>query len=205
MARIYEAMTKVAAIILAAGRGSRMGSNDKLLSPYQGRPLLAAIIDAAEASKAAQIILVTGYKSELLSPLVEGRNITQIDNPLFDEGMSSSIKAGLAALDDTMDGAMICLADMPLLTHLHLDALISAFDGNVCAPVFNDKRGNPVLWGRKHFAALQALAGDKGARDILKTMENEITLVKMDDDATLVDVDTPEALKALVEKANSGE
>lgn len=196
-------MPRIAAIILAAGRGSRMGNMDKLLSPYQGQPLLLATLEAAETSKAAQVILVTGHDDGRLTPLLAGRRAIPVNNPQYDKGLSSSIKVGLDALDESIDGALICLGDMPLLTARHLDALISAFDGKICAPVYQGKRGNPVLWGREYFPALQSLEGDKGGRDILKSMEDEITLVKMVDDATLVDVDTPEALEALKKKATS--
>jgi len=189
-------MARVAAIILAAGRGKRMEGRDKLLSSYRGRPLVDWIIDAAVTSKASNILIVTGHKGERLASLLDDRRIAAVGNPDFDSGMSSSIKAGIRALPRDIEGAIVCLADMPKLTAQHLDALIDAFTGgNICAPTYKGQRGNPVLWPRSRFSDLLTLEGDKGARDILKKLRNEITLVEMADDAILFDVDTPDVLE----------
>jgi len=189
-------MAKIAIIILAAGQGKRMEGRDKLLSRHRGRPLVEWAIDAAETSKATDVLIVTGYQGERLTSLLGGRRAISVGNPDFDSGMSSSIKVGVRTLPNDTEGAIICLADMPKVTARHLDALIDAFTGdNICAPTYEGRRGNPVLWPRNRFPDLLMLKGDKGARDILKERHNEITLVEMEDDAILFDVDTPDVLE----------
>ena len=114
--------------------------------------------------------------------------------------MASSLRAGIAAVSPAR-AAAICLGDMPRLTPAHLDALIAAFtaadaDRAIIVPAHERKRGNPVIWGRAHFAALGELGGDVGARSLLERNLADVRTVALDD-AILVDVDTPDALQAL--------
>ncbi|MGH6929350.1 MAG: nucleotidyltransferase family protein, partial [Dongiaceae bacterium] len=117
------------------------------------------------------------------------------------EGMSTSLRAGLAALPGRIDGALICLGDMPLVTPTVLDRLIAAFNPDegraVCVPTWNGKRGNPVLWDRRFFAEMADLAGDVGAKHLIGEHADLVAEVAMPDDAVLTDIDTPEALAAL--------
>lgn len=174
-----------------------MPGGDKMLRSFRGKPLLSTVIDAARSSKADPVLVVTGHAANRLAPLLDQPGLIHVANPDYAEGMSRSLKAGISALPDEVDGALICLGDMPLVTGKHLNALIGAFTGTVCAPTYRGQRGNPVLWGRKYFAELLELTGDKGARNLLKTHSDELILVEMPDDGILVDIDTPDALEKL--------
>ncbi|CAN5594634.1 molybdopterin-binding/glycosyltransferase family 2 protein [soil metagenome] len=192
--------TAVTAVILAAGHSSRMGAN-KLLAELAGEPLLRHAVKAALASRATDVIVVTGYDADRIHPALEGLPVRFIHNPDHATGMASSLRVGVTAAAGAR-AAMICLGDMPKLTANHLDALIDAFaaaddDRAIVVPTFERKRGNPVVWGCVHFGAITELVGDVGARALLERNLADVRMVPLDDAAILVDVDTPEALAAV--------
>ena len=157
---------KVAAIVLAAGRSSRMGGANKLLTEIEGLPMVARAVEAALASRARPVIVVTGHDSARLRAAIGDRPVTVIENPAFASGMASSLKAGITALPAEIDGALVCLADMPRVGPQTLDRLIAAFnplEGRaICVPSWDGKRGNPVLWAKRFFPEMASLAGDTG-------------------------------------------
>jgi molybdenum cofactor cytidylyltransferase len=112
---------------------------------------------------------------------------------------STSLQIGIAALPANIDGALVCLGDMPLVTAAVLDRLIAAFsplEGRaICVPTWNGKRGNPVLWDRRFFAAMADLAGDVGAKHLIGE-HADLVCESYVHDAVLTDIDTPEALAA---------
>ena len=122
-------------------------------------------------------------------------------NDDFAAGLSTSLKAGIGALGEDVDGAVVCLGDMPRIAPAHIDRLIAAFNPvegrSIVVPTWQGKRGNPVLWGRAHFQEFGALAGDVGARHLIGQHADELVEVAMEDAASQIDVDTPEALAAL--------
>ncbi|HSY87508.1 MAG TPA: molybdopterin-binding/glycosyltransferase family 2 protein [Verrucomicrobiae bacterium] len=189
---------KVAAIVLAAGRSSRMGGANKLLTEIEGLPMVARAVEAALASKARPVIVVTGHDSVRLRAAIGDRTVTVIENPAFASGMASSLKAGITALPTEIDGALVCLADMPLVGPQTLDRLIAAFnplEGRaICVPSWDGKRGNPVLWAKRFFPEMASLAGDTGARHLIGQYAELLAEVPMPDDGVLLDIDTPEAL-----------
>ena len=190
----------VAAVVLAAGRSSRMGAN-KLLVPWGGAPIVARVVNEVLASRVRQVVVVVGHQAAEVRAALAGRRVTFADNPEFAAGMSSSLRRGLAALGDDVDGAVICLGDMPLVKRSHIDALVAAFDPagdrTIYVPTFERKRGNPILWSRRHFAEMSALSGDVGAKALLDQHAEAVALVPVPDPGVTVDVDTPEALRAL--------
>jgi molybdenum cofactor cytidylyltransferase len=191
---------RIAALVLAAGRSSRMGSN-KLLAEVAGKPMVAHVVDAALASQARPVVVVTGNEAERVAAALGDRPVQRVHNADFAAGISGSLKAGLKALGDEVDGALVCLADMPLLGAATLDRLIAAFnpvEGRaICVPTWNGKRGNPVLWSRRFFPEMAELAGDVGARHLIGEHAELVCEVAMADDAVLLDIDTPEALASL--------
>jgi molybdenum cofactor cytidylyltransferase len=190
----------VGAVVLAAGRSSRMGEN-KLLVPWRGSPIVARVVDEVLASRVRQVVVVVGHQAAEVRAALAGRRVTFAENPDFAVGMSTSLRTGLAALADDIDGAVICLGDMPLVKREHIDALAARFDAEgdhtIYVPTFERKRGNPILWARRHFAEMAALAGDVGAKALLDQHADAVELVPVDDAGVTVDVDTPEALRAL--------
>jgi len=191
---------RIAAIILAAGRSSRMGPDNKLLTPMEGVPLVRRVAEQALASDAETTILVTGHMHEQVAACVAGLDLDLVHNPDAMQGLSTSLRAGLDQVPDDCDGALILLGDMPDVTAGHLDRLIAAFnpvEGRaIIVPTVNGKRGNPVLFARRYFPAMKDTAGDTGARHVIGQNPDDVAEVAMSDPGTLIDLDTPEAWAA---------
>ena len=127
--------------------------------------------------------------------------MTLVHNPDFAEGLSTSLKAGIAAVPADADGAIVCLGDLPQVDAKLIDRLLSAFDPEngafVVVPTIDGKRGNPVVWSRRFFPELAAIDGDVGARHLIASYPEAVAEVPLTGNAALVDVDTPDALKAV--------
>lgn len=192
---------RIAALVLAAGRSTRMGTANKLLAEVGGSPLIARAVDAALASRARPVVVVTGHEAERVLAALGGRKVTVVHNPDYAAGLSTSLRRGIDALPRDIDGALVCLADMPLVSGATLDRLIGAFsppEGRaICVPTWQGKRGNPVLFASRFFAEIRALAGDVGARHLIGDYAELVAEVAVPDESVLTDVDTPEALSAL--------
>lgn len=193
--------TRVGAILLAAGRSTRMGSENKLLAEIGGKVLVRIAAEEALKSKARPIVVVTGHQHERVQAALKGLDVAIVHNPDFADGLSTSLKCGLSALPDNADGALVLLADMPRVDAELIDTLIGAFDpargALVVVPTFDGKRGNPVLWSRRFFSDLMALQGDVGARHLIGSHAEAVTEVAVSGDAALADVDTPDALRTV--------
>jgi molybdenum cofactor cytidylyltransferase len=201
-APVAPAAPRIAAVVMAAGRSSRMAPANKLLTDIEGRVMVQRAVDAALASQASPVIVVTGHDGARVREALAGRDVRFIDNPDYAAGLSTSLRAGLAALDGmNLDGAVFLLGDMPLVTPAHIDRLIAAFNPTegraICVPSHRGKRGNPVLWASRFFPEMRALDGDQGARSLFRQHADLVCEVDMEDDGVLVDIDTPEALTAL--------
>src|SRR5262249_36957043 len=125
---IAQRAPRIAAIVLAAGRSSRMGPANKLLTEIDGVPMAARAVDAALASPARPVVVVLGQEAERLRAALAGRDVVFVHNPDYAAGMSGSLKRGLAALEPDVDGAVVCLADMPRVSAGTLQRLIAAFN-----------------------------------------------------------------------------
>ena len=193
---------RIAALILAAGKSSRMQGPNKLLMDVGGKPMVAHIVDAALESSARPVIVVTGNAEAEIRAALSGRAVTFVHNPDYADGLSTSLRTGLRALPDEADGALVCLGDMPDIRAAHLDRLIAAFDPEegrtICVPIVAGKRGNPVLWGRDWFAAMMDVKGDTGAKHLIGENADAVCEVPMPDDAATTDVDTPSDMKAMI-------
>jgi molybdenum cofactor cytidylyltransferase len=191
---------RIAAIVLAAGLARRMGSN-KLLAPIDGVAMVARAVGAVLQSQARPVVVVTGNEAERVRAALAGREVTFAHNPDFAEGLSTSLKCGIAAVPGDCDGALVCLGDMPRVAARDLDRLIAAFnpaEGRaICVPVSGGRRGNPVLWARRFFADIQQLAGDVGAKHLIGAYPEAVAEVATGDDGVLIDIDTPQALASI--------
>ncbi|HVB16145.1 MAG TPA: molybdopterin-binding/glycosyltransferase family 2 protein [Stellaceae bacterium] len=194
---------RIAALLLAAGRSSRMGSN-KLLEPIDGTPMVARTATRLLSSHARPIVAVLGNQADEVDMALGKLPVERVHNPAFAEGLSSSLKAGLAALPPAIDGVIVCLGDMPLIAGRDIDKLIAAFnplEGRaIVVPTRHGKRGNPVLWASRFFPEMAELAGDVGAKHLIGEHADLVCEVEMDSDGVLVDIDTPDALAALRDK-----
>ncbi len=192
---------RIAALVLAAGRSRRMGEANKLLSEIAGVPMVARVVRAAAASRADPVVVVTGHQAARVRAALAGLDVGFADNPDYAQGLSTSLATGLAALPDDIDGAVVCLGDMPRVDAGLIDRLIAAFapgEGRaICLPTHGNKRGNPVLWARRYFAEIEAIAGDVGARHLIGEHADAVCEVAVEDDAVLIDIDTPAELAAL--------
>jgi molybdenum cofactor cytidylyltransferase len=190
---------RIAAVVLAAGLSSRMGSN-KLLQEWQGLPLLRWVVEAALKSDARPVIVITGNDAMRVEAALEGLDVQFVHNSKYHEGLSTSLKAGIEAVPESADGALVLLGDMPEVDAALINRMIAAFspaDGrSVCVAAHDQKRGNPVLWARNFFPEIGQLAGDEGAKRLLARHEDLICEIEAGD-AALRDIDTPEALAAL--------
>lgn len=185
---------RVAAIVLAAGRSSRMGADNKLLIEVGGVPMVLRAVNAARASLAASVTVVVGHEAEAVKAALAGSGATVVHNPDYAHGMASSLRHGIAALPEDADAALVLLGDMPRITAAHLDRIIGAFDPaqpSIVMPEKDGRRGNPILWPREFFAAMTTLSGDQGARGLLAQHADRVKRIAIDDDAIFVDVDRP--------------
>mgnify|MGYP000894668924 CR=1 FL=1 len=186
---------KIGALVLAAGQSRRMGGPNKLLLAFDGAPLVRRAVEAVLGSQAAACVVVTGHQREGVEGALSGLGAELVHNPDFADGLSTSLKRGIAALPPDLDGVLVVLGDMPAVDARVLDRLIAAFDPlegrALCVPTWNGKRGNPVLIARRFFAELQALSGDVGARGLLSEHAEAVAEVPMADDGVLRDLDTP--------------
>jgi molybdenum cofactor cytidylyltransferase len=188
----------VAAIVLAAGRSTRMGGPNKLLAEIGGKPLVRIIAEQALASKASPVVVVTGHQKAEIEQALGGLNVTFAHNPDFADGLATSVKTGIAAVPEEADGAVVCLGDMPLIDAQLLDKLIESFAPDkgslIVQPVAGGRRGNPVLWSRRFFGELMMLDGDIGARHLIAQHGEAVAEVEVEGKSAFLDIDTPEAL-----------
>jgi molybdenum cofactor cytidylyltransferase len=195
-----EAGRTIAAIILAAGRSTRMGGPNKLLAELGGRKLVRIVAERVLASKAEGVIVVTGHQADQVRMALSGLPLSFVHNPDFADGLASSVKAGISAVPDQADGAVVCLGDMPLISADLIDRLIAAFAPQagqlIVVPVSDNRRGNPVLWSRRFFHELMALDGDIGARHLIEKHSEAVAEVAVEGHGAFLDIDTPQALEA---------
>ena len=195
-----EGNRNVAAVILAAGRSTRMGGPNKLLAELAGKPLVRTVTEQALASGASGVIVVTGHQAGEVEKALAGLKVKFVRNPDFATGLASSVKTGIAAVPANADGAVVCLGDMPLIDARLIDRLIEAFAPDrgdlIAVPVSDGRRGNPVLWSRRFFTELMALDGDIGARHLIARHAEVVAEVPVEGHGAFLDIDTPEALAA---------
>ncbi|MBA4788443.1 MAG: NTP transferase domain-containing protein [Rhizobiales bacterium] len=191
-------LAPIAAIILAAGRGTRMGGANKLTEPVGGRAVVRRVAEAALAAGAHPVLVVTGHQGDKVRVALDGLKVTFVDNPDYARGLATSLGVGIRAVPPDCQGAMVMLGDMPLVDSSLVKRLMAAFapaEGRLVAvPVVDGRRGNPVLWSRRFFPELAALEGDMGARAVLATYPEAVVEVEASGAGPTLDVDTPEAL-----------
>jgi molybdenum cofactor cytidylyltransferase len=196
-------LTELYALVLAAGTGARFGGR-KLISPWRGGVLLDGALSVALECPAETVFLVTGAQGAQVAAAAQafaagrGRKerLIVVEAHDYANGLSASLRTGLAALPKTATGVLVFLGDMPLIP---LDAPVrlarALADGALAAaPTCQGQRGHPVGFSRAMFAALSGLTGDRGARAVLDGLGEQLVLIETDDTGVLVDVDRPEDL-----------
>lgn len=187
----------VDAVLLAAGRGQRMGGPNKLLARFGGQPLVCRVAAMLAASRVRSTVAVVGHQADRVAAALGGRNASIVENPDYASGLASSLKSGVSALPPDATGALVALGDMPGVHSDDIDRMIDAFaragGAAIVRATHAGKRGNPVILPRRLFAAVARLEGDTGARHIVETSEMPVIEVEIGEAAS-IDVDTPEAL-----------
>ncbi len=195
--------SNVAAIILAAGGSVRFGQPKQLLL-WEGRPLVAHSADTAWAAGLDPIIVVTGAVAQQVAAALKGRPVQILQNYRWQEGMSSSVSVGLAALPAETQAAVFMQIDQPLVTPQFLHTLVARWQetgSDIVVPTWEGKHGAPVLFGQALFPELAQLSGDVGGRALFSRYPQRMTTLPVTDPASLADADTPEAYAQLQARA----
>ncbi len=191
----------IGAVLLAAGRGTRFGAEPKLLARLDGTPLVRHAAEAALASRARPVVVVLGAHAVAVRAVLHDLDLVFVENAAFGSGLSTSLRAGLAALPAETDAAVILLGDMPRVTPGQIDRLAAAYRAakpapSAVVPRIAGRRGNPVLLDRRVLGdALASLSGDHGAGPLLKGRADVLEIPG--EPGTALDVDTPEMLARL--------
>ena len=198
----------VAGIILAAGSSRRMGRLKQML-PFQGKSLLAHTIEKGLAADLSPLILVLGHKADQIKERISKYPIDVIINPIFSDGMASSICTGLNHLtairkdSDTPSGAVFLLADQPLVTVETIQTISEkgrTCPGKIIIPVMDGRRGNPVYFDNCFFTAMTHLEGDIGGRALFTRFAHAVEELPVTDPGIFLDIDTPKAYEQLCQK-----
>jgi molybdenum cofactor cytidylyltransferase len=190
-------MSDVAAIVLAAGRGTRFGEEPKLLARIDGKALIRRVAEAAVHSSTDPVIVVTGHRAERVQAELQGLPVQIVHNPLFADGLSTSLKAGFRSLPPKAQAAIILLGDMPYVRTELIDGLIAGWRASgepaALVPTLNGRRGNPVVISRSLRAVIEGLSGDVGASSAL-SKRPDVLEWPTTDPAVVQDIDTREEL-----------
>ena len=180
-----------AAIVLAAGASTRLGEPKQLITIH-GETLLARAIRIAQESGADHVFAVLGANADALRP--QAHIATIIENPHWQQGMASSVRAGVTAAGD-YDAVLLLPCDQPAVTPFHLALLIANGEEKIAASVYTGHTGAPAIFPRKYFPELLALEGDSGARQLLQMHKQDVVEVPLENGE--LDLDTPESLEAI--------
>ncbi len=191
----------VSAIVLAGGQSRRMGQENKLALLINGKPMVRFAVDAAIVGGVDEVVVVTGYEETKIREVLNSLEVRFVQNPDFADGLSTSLKAGIAALSPHVNHALVLLGDMPEISGAMVAKMLSALEnadiGSIIVATHDGKRGNPVIWPRAHFDALMAISGDTGARHIIGQNMDQVIEVELGSAASL-DLDTPQAFEKFV-------
>ena len=178
-----------------------MGRTKQLL-PFRGKTMLEWVVDSALASRLHRVVVVLGHRADAIEPLLKGRDVTVVLNSDYRLGQASSLKAGLRALAGDTDAVLFLLGDQPLVTPALIDRILAAYRTSgspIVLPVFEGRRGNPVLFGRETFPRIEALSDDCGARPLFREYAARLLTVPVDDPAIHLDIDTKEDYHRLLQ------
>jgi len=192
---------KIAAVVLAAGESRRMEGANKLLLEVDGRAVVSWVVEAVRGAGVADVYVVVGHQADEVRREIGDAGVTFVENEAYATGMASSLRAGVAALLEDVDAALICLGDMPRLTAADVRSVIDAFapasKREICIPTYDGKRGHPVLFAARFLPEIERLRGDVGARSVIERHLAVVHLVPVDHTGVLLDVDTPAAFRSL--------
>jgi nicotine blue oxidoreductase len=189
---------QVAGLVLAAGGGRRLGGRPKALLEHRGRPLVEYAVGVLHAAGCTRVHVVLGARADAVRERARLDGCVLVDNPEWEHGMGSSLRAGLDSLTGTgARAALVSLVDQPGIGPRAVARVLAGYqdDTSLVSAAYDGVRGHPVLFGAAHWAGVAASAtGDRGARAYLKEHEAAITLVECGDVAEPYDIDTEDDL-----------
>lgn len=192
-------------IVLAAGLSRRMGVENKLLLPLGDKTIVETTIENILAANIGQVIVVVGHESQKLKTLLEKYPLSIIENPDYEQGMTTSIKAGIRAAQENTEGYMICLSDMILIEPNEYQFLAKSFlealkidEKAIIQPIFQEKRGNPVIFSTFYKNAILETTDTEGCRSVVQAYKNSVKLVEMTTNHILQDIDFREDYENLL-------
>ena len=185
---------KISATILAAGGSKRMGELNKLLLLIDNEPIIKIVCESVLKAKLDQVILVTGYQSSEVIKVVPNEINEIVNNKDWEKGMMSSIYVGMSRINEDIDGNIIILGDMPLISSKTIKSIIKEFNKyngrNIVYPIYNDRQANPVIFPRKYFSEILFSDGDRGCKKVLKKYPQDSIGIKIKSDEVILDCDT---------------
>ena len=194
----------ISAIVLAAGLSRRMGSQNKLLLPLQGKPLVAHVYDQLSATQVGEILVVLGHEPHRVQDALAGREIHFVHNEAYATGMTSSIQAGVKQISPKSRGMMICLSDMPFISPPEYQEIIDAFllwreqqEQLILIPTYQQRRGNPVIFSDLYKDRLLQHADPNGCQGVVKAHKQYIKEWEMNTHHIFQDIDTPEDFQGI--------
>jgi len=201
-----DAAVRVAGVLLAAGTSSRFGDANKLLATVDGEALVRHAARTLLEAHLVRVVAVVGHESDRVRAALEGLDLDAVANPDYERGQATSVRAGVRAIEGVgtdadaataVDAAVFALGDMPRVRPETVDLLVDAFRaglGDPLAAAYEGCRGNPVLFGARHFEVLADVSGDTGGRRIILESD-DAALVETGDPGVVQDVDTPDDLE----------
>jgi molybdenum cofactor cytidylyltransferase len=206
---VIECWRHVSAVVLAAGGSSRLGRPKQLLSVSgtcgTGRTMIEQVLHEVLGISVNQVIVVLGHAAAEIAPHIPASCRTVLNRD-WEAGISSSIRAGLEAVQRQTEAVLFVLADQPLLTATSLERILRAYYGTtkaIVAPSYRGQRGAPALFDRRLFPALRSLRGDVGGREVIRQFPDELLSVEMDTPEIFLDVDTASDYEELLKHARS--
>ncbi|MGD1993607.1 MAG: NTP transferase domain-containing protein, partial [Anaerolineae bacterium] len=187
-------MAQVAGVVLAAGGSTRFGQPKQLLD-WRGAPLVVHVADVALAAGLDPVLVVLGAHAELIRPALNHRPVQPVMNWRWEDGLSTSVQAGLAMLPPMIDGALFIQCDQPLLTPDLLRRIVARrqeTQAPIVHPSLGERQGTPVFFARALFSELAKVSGDQGGRSLIRRHRDQAATVEVGTPDLLADIDTPE-------------
>lgn len=189
----------ISAIILAAGESERMDKCKQLLK-ICGKNMVEKVVETVKDSQVDETIVVLGHKADQVLEKLPEEDLKIVFNPDYQNGMSTSLKAGIRGLGEETEAVLIVLADQPLVEPEVINRMIKEYEDSddlILAPVYEGERGNPVLLDISLKDEMMGIEGDIGARNILKNREKDFRKVEVETPSVVMDVDTREDVEKI--------
>lgn len=189
----------ISAIILAAGLSSRMGFPKQLLE-LGNRPLIRIVTENVLASAADEVVVVTGCREDEVKAAIKDLPVKIFFNPQYGEGQGTSLALGVKSVNLKTTAFMVFMCDQPFISPPLINTVIREFEERqslALRPIYQGMPGHPVIFSYSLSTELEALKGDEGARQVLKKLGNKVDYLQVQDEAAILDVDTPESYQKL--------